>query len=89
MNDEQNKPEETPEANANSTAGNSTSATDEGFKIDEIDDKYYEVDNSKKDVISSVGDGEMRNEGIVGLGETVVENPFSGETPDEDDKPEF
>ena len=31
-------------------------------------DEYYEVDYGKKDVLSTIGDGEMHDEGLVGAG---------------------
>jgi hypothetical protein len=36
-------------------------------------DEYYAVDHAKKDVISTIGDGEMHNEGLAGQPDTAAD----------------
>ena len=43
----------------NTSTGNSTATQDD----------YYAVDYAKKEVLSTIGDGEMHDEGLVGTGE--------------------
>ena len=70
MNEEQKNPEK-----ANATADTIHSQTEKADK-----DNYYEVDNPKKEVISTIGDGEMHDEGTVGAGDMPDENPLLVET---------
>lgn len=35
-------------------------------------DDYYAVDHAKKEVLSTIGDGEMHDEGLVGTGEATT-----------------
>ena len=53
-------------------------------------DDYYEVDHAKKEVLSTIGDGEMRDEGLVGAGEVPGDIQASQERlSDEQDVAEF
>ena len=78
MNDEQNTNENSSETS--SAANNETSATDSTLSSQpnsandnaQPQDDYYDVDYAKKDVISTIGDGEMHDEGLVGSGETTT-----------------
>ena len=74
MNEEQNEPENGSETN--DTAGNETSATGGTTDINnpdaQLNDGYYAVDHAKKDVISTIGDGEMHDEGLAGGGEATT-----------------
>ena len=36
-------------------------------------DEYYAVDHAKKDVVSTIGDGEMHNEGLAGEPDTAAD----------------
>lgn len=92
MNEEQSTPEKATEAEDTSKVflGDSSMQSKEEFTNDKDNDDYYEVDNPKKGVISSIGDGEMRNEGTVGTGDIPDENPLIAQGPaDEQDKAEL
>lgn len=94
MNEEQSTPEKATEAEQDTSKvflSDSSLQSREEFKSDKVnDDDYYEVDNPKKGVISSIGDGEMRNEGTVGMGDIPDENPFIAPGPaEEQDKAEL
>ena len=53
-------------------------------------DDYYDVDYAKKEVLSTIGDGEMHNEGLVGTGEPTADIQTSTERlNDEQDEAEF
>ncbi len=72
MNEEKNTPETSSEAESNInkvTPEGEHLQTIEGFDNDK--DTYYAVDSPKKEVISSIGDGTMSNEGTVGMGDIV------------------
>jgi hypothetical protein len=78
MSDEQVNPEEASIAeHTNQKTTSNTGQSDEAFNNEADNESYYSVDNPKKEVISTIGDGEMLNEGTVGMGDTVEENPFS------------
>jgi len=62
MNDEQNMPGNTPEGDEETSKGFDPETTSDS-------DDYYSVDDPKKEVISTIGDGEMHNEGLVGEGD--------------------
>ncbi len=84
MNEEQNIPEKATEAEQDTSKvsfGDSTLQSSEEFENNKAkdNDDYYAVDDPKKEIITSIGDGEMRNEGIVGEGDIPEENPFSAE----------
>ena len=51
-------------------------------------DDYYAVDNPKKTVITTIGDGEMHNEGLVGEGNISDDGTFSEGTTSEQDEAE-
>lgn len=75
MNNEQNTTGSNPgtEANGSLTKDTSTQSkpvADNGNAGSQ--DDYYDVDYGKKDVISTVGDGEMHDEGLVGTGEDTT-----------------
>ena len=93
MNEEKNTPEtdSTQQTNDASAATGSAagfqSAT--GSNSDETRDDYYAVDHAKKDVISTIGDGEMHDEGLVGAGEISTDLQSSMERlTDEQDEAE-
>jgi len=59
------------------------------FENDKENDNYYEVDKPKKEMTTTIGDGEMRNEGTVGMGDIPEDNSFlPDEQTDEQDKAE-
>jgi hypothetical protein len=96
MNDEQNTPgngSETGEsADNSSTAANNASQSQPVSGGDDAapQDDYYAVDHAKKDVISTIGDGEMRDEGLVGAGEVAPDIQSSQDRlSDEQDVAEF
>ncbi|MDB5248806.1 MAG: hypothetical protein JWQ40_3200 [Segetibacter sp.] len=96
MNEEQNTT-----GNGSETAGAagkdslttaSTSPSQTGSDNDNAaqQDDYYAVDHAKKDVISTIGDGEMHDEGLVGAGEITTDLQSSTERlSDEQDTAEF
>ncbi|MDQ6814583.1 MAG: hypothetical protein M3040_12655 [Bacteroidota bacterium] len=71
------------EKNTTNTADNSggthpSTATDNGSSQNRANDAgqqddYYEIDYGKKDVISSIGDGEMHDEGLAGAGDNAID----------------
>ncbi len=81
MNEEQSMPEKTTEEGDDTSKvflGDTTlQSKDENDMKDNVD--YYEVDNPKKEISTTIGDGEMRNEGTVGEGNVSEDNPFSAE----------
>ena len=92
MNEDQNDPKNSPETN--NTSGNKSTATGDTPNAEPINtqlqDDYYAVDYAKKDVISTVGDGEMHDEGLVGEGEATTDIQTSTERlSDEQDIAEF
>jgi hypothetical protein len=70
MNDEQNIPGQASDA-----------AEDASNQIEDNKDKptddYYAVDDPKKEYNTTIGDGEMHNEGLVGDGSVNADNTFS------------
>lgn len=36
-------------------------------ELDKLQDNYYSVDDPKKEAITTIGDGEMHNEGLAGV----------------------
>ncbi len=53
------------------------------------EDDYYAVDDAKKEVLSTIGDGEMHDEGLVGTGEAATDIQSSTERlTDEQDEAE-
>lgn len=92
MNEEQNIPGKAVEAeqdtNKRSLASSLQSEAETGNN--KTNDSYYEVDKHKNNVISTIGDGEMRNEGTVGLGDIPDDNPIITQGPaDDQDKAEL
>ena len=92
MNEDQNDPKNSPENN--NTSGNESTATTGTPSAEPINtqlqDDYYAVDYAKKDVISTIGDGEMHDEGLVGEGEATTDIQTSTERlSDEQDVAEF
>jgi len=82
MDEEQSTPEKTTETEQDTSKvsfGDSTLETSEELKNNKDNDDYYAVDDPKKGISTTIGDGEMRNEGTVGLGNIPEENPFSAE----------
>ncbi len=92
MNEEQSTPEKATEAEDTSKVflGDSSMQSKEEFTNDKDNDDYYEVDNPKKELITSIGDGEMRDEGLAGAGDIPEDNPLVNQQPlDEQDKAEL
>lgn len=92
MNEEQNIPEKPTEAGEDTSKvsfGDSTLQSKEEFENNKDNDNYYEVDKPKKELSTTIGDGEMRNEGTVGMGDIPEDNSLvpGGQT-DEQDKAE-
>lgn len=92
MNEEQNDIETGSETNDTAgkeslTPGGTSSSNNHSAQPE---DDYYVVDHSKKGVISTIGDGEMHNEGLVGAGEVTTDIQSSTERlSDEQDEAEF
>ena len=57
----------------------STLQSQEEFESDKgrSQEDYYSVDDPKKGISTTIGDGEMHNEGLVGDGSSVGEDPLS------------
>lgn len=91
MNEEQTPPEKATEPEQDTSKvflGDSTLQSEKEFNND--NDNYYAVDDPKKEIITTIGDGEMRNEGLVGTGNLPEESPFTPEgQKDEQDKAEL
>jgi hypothetical protein len=92
MNEEQNIPEKSTEAAPDTSKisfGDTTLQSAEEYEKNKDNDKYYEVDKPKKELTTTIGDGEMRNEGTVGMGNIPDDNSMlpEGQT-DEQDKAE-
>lgn len=80
MNEEQSTPKKAAEAEQDTSKvflGESTLQSEKEFENDKVNEDYYSVDNPKKELVTNIGDGEMRDEGIVGAGDITNENPFS------------
>lgn len=96
MNEEQNMPgngSETDQAagKGSLTTGNTSPspATSDPDAAGTPNDDYYAVDHAKKDVISTIGDGEMHDEGLVGGGDIPADFTSSlDQLSDEQDKAE-
>ncbi len=93
MNEEKNIPGKAAEAAEDTSKvflGDSSLQSEKEFENDKVNDDYYTVDNPKKELITSIGDGEMRDEGIVGAGDIPEDNPLLNRQPlDEQDKAEL
>ncbi|MEJ7676418.1 MAG: hypothetical protein WKG06_00760 [Segetibacter sp.] len=93
MNEEQSTPEKATEAEQDTSKvflGDSTLQSGKEFENNKVNDNYYAVDDPKKEISTTIGDGEMRDEGIVGTGNVPEENPLFTEGPvDEQDKAEL
>jgi len=93
MNEEQNIPEKSTEAEQDTSKisfGDSTLQSPEEHENNKDNDKYYEVDKPKKELSTTIGDGEMRNEGTVGLGDIPESSSLlPGGPTDEQDKAEL
>lgn len=66
--------------------------TSEGFESDkdQVKDDYYSVDDPKKKTFNStIGDGEMHNEGLMGSENTGGEDTFSEGSTSEQDNAEW
>jgi hypothetical protein len=80
MNEEQNKAGTDSENNGGASERASiTNNTSQSTTTSDADasgtpnSEYYAVDHAKKDVISTIGDGEMHDEGLVGAGEATTD----------------
>jgi len=74
------------------TTGSNTQSqpTPGGGGSAETQDEYYAVDHAKKDVISTIGDGEMHDEGLAGAGDIPTDIQSSTERlSDEQDQAEL
>lgn len=93
MNEEQNTPGKAEEAAGDTSKvfiNDSSLQSEEEFENNKVNDDYYAVDNPKKELLTSIGDGEMRDEGTVGAGNIPEENPLFNQEPlDEQDKAEM
>ncbi len=93
MNEEQSTPEKAAKAEPDTSKvflGDSTLQSGEEFENNKANDDYYAVDNPKKEVSTTIGDGEMRDEGTVGTGNIPEDNPlFNQGLSDEQDKAEL
>ena len=92
MNEEQNNLEKPAAADDTSKVsfGDSTLQSAEEREKSNDSDDYYTVDKPKKELVTSIGDGEMRNEGTVGMGDIPddISLTLDGQT-DEQDKAEL
>ncbi len=78
MNEEQNSPgKEIENVETNDKAiparDNTSQPPSASGSDDAPQDDYYAVDYAKKEVITTIGDGEMHNEGLVGKGDVSTE----------------
>lgn len=93
MNEEKSIPGKAAEAVEDTSKvflGDSSLQSEKEFENDKVNDDYYAVDNPKKELITSIGDGEMRDEGTVGAGDIPEDNPLLNRQPlDEQDKAEL
>ncbi|MCW3106160.1 MAG: hypothetical protein JWQ09_666 [Segetibacter sp.] len=92
MNDEQNDIENGSETNnaagkkSLATGGTSDSANDNA----QPQDDYYSIDDPKKEITTTIGDGEMHDEGLAGVEDVTAEVQSSRERlSDEQDEAEF
>jgi hypothetical protein len=94
MNEDQNTPgvkstETDQDASKVFLTEDSTLQSPEEFEKDKIEaDDYYSVDDPKKEISTSIGDGEMRDEGIVGEGKLGSADLASEGQTDEQDSAE-
>ena len=76
------------EQNTPGKASEASPDINNGFESDKdkVTDDYYSVDDpKKKENNSTIGDGEMHNEGLVGNGSIADDDTFSeGSTPEQD-----
>ncbi|WP_018613256.1 hypothetical protein [Segetibacter koreensis] len=82
MNEEQiipGKAEEAAQDTSRVFLNDSSLQSGKEFESDKVNDDYYAVDNPKKELLTNIGDGEMRDEGTVGEGNITEENIFSSE----------
>ena len=63
----------------------STGQTVDGTDNVTVQDDYYAVDHGKKEVISTIGDGEMHDEGLAGAGDVSADILTSQDVTDEQD----
>lgn len=92
MTEERNTPEKSTEADDTSkiSFGDSTLQSLEENEKNKDSDDYYEVDKPKKELVTNIGDGEMRNEGTVGMGDIPEDTSLvPGDQSDEQDKAEL
>ena len=90
MNEEQNIPTEAAQDTGKVSFGDSTLQSAEEHEKNKDSDDYYSVDKSKKELVTTIGDGEMRNEGTVGMGDIPEETSLLPEAQtDEQDKAEL
>jgi hypothetical protein len=79
MNDEQNTPGTDSENNGAAGESASTTGTSQSTTTSDLDasgtpsNEYNAVDHAKRDVLSTIGDGEMHDEGLVGAGEVSTD----------------
>ena len=84
MNEEQNTPEKASDAAEDTSKvflGDAAMQSKQEFDNDKVNEKdhYYDVDNPKKGGITDIGDGEMRNEGLVGSGNLPDDDPLTSD----------
>ena len=84
------KPAEAREDTSKVTFGDSTLQSADERENKKDNDDYYSVDKPKKDLSTNIGDGEMRNEGTVGMGDIPEDTSLMpGDQSDEQDKAEL
>lgn len=95
MNDEQNNTENDSKTGGATDNGSLTTRSASPSKPvsdnnnAQTNDDYYAVDYAKKEVLSTIGDGEMHDEGLVGAGELTTDIQSStGRLTDEQDEAE-
>ena len=93
MNEEKSIPGKAAEAAEDTSKvflGDSSFQSPQEFENNKSNDDYYAVDNPKKEISTTIGDGEMRDEGTVGMGDIPQDNPLFNQGPgDEQDKAEL
>lgn len=93
MNEEKSIPGKAAEAAEDTSKvflGDSSLQSGEEFENNKVNDDYYEVDKPKKELSTTIGDGEIRDEGIVGAGDIPDDNPLlNRQQLDEQDKAEL
>jgi len=75
MNYEQNEPADGSETNdaAREESFATSGTADIGNAGGGVNDDYYHVDYAKKDVLSTIGDGEMHDEGLAGAPDALTD----------------